>query len=210
MWNLWLEKYRWYDGAGELTRGERQQVNRVVGRLERQLHLPFVNKNLRHNQRIRLLAELFPNAMFLVVIRDPFQVAVSLLRGRLEQRGDSESWFSIKPRSFVQHEGESPGTSVVLQVKGLLDDIANDIAVLDAARVRVIEYERFCDRPLVALNAVSEWAQACGARLTVKREPPTSFEVSARTDGVPRETIDEIAALVEAIRMPSLPSSLRL
>lgn len=210
MWNLWLEKYRWYERASELTCVERKQVSNVVGRIESQSQLPFVNKNLRHNQRIRMLAELFPNAMFLVVVRDPVQVAVSVLRGRLEQRGDSESWFSIKPRSFSQHEGESPGASVVLQIKGLLDDLAEDITVLDATRVRVLEYERFCVGPSAVLRAVSEWAESCGANLAVKQEPPASFEVSTRTDGVSRETIDEVAALVETMRMPSLASALQL
>ncbi len=49
---------------------------------------PFVNKNVRHMQRIGALDAIFEGALFLVVSRPPADVALSLLRARYQVQDD--------------------------------------------------------------------------------------------------------------------------
>ena len=203
MWNLWLSKHRLYESADQLTVVERRELLRLVGRIERQTNRPFVNKNLRHNQRLRMLAELFPSAMFLVVVRSPLRVAVSLLRGRREA-GDINAWFSIEPQDHKLLIDLPPEQAVVKQVQHLLRDLQVDMAAIEGDRCRVLGYEEFCQSPRQALLAIEHWLGSHGSPLVLQNEPPELFDASNRTEGVAPEQLGALQNYLSELSLPEL------
>jgi len=147
MWNLWFDKDRGYENTDELSPAIAAAVVGTVGRVERIGGGPFVNKNLRNDQRVRLLAEMFPNSRFLIVVRDPFAVAKSLLLGRAALAGGFAEWFSIKPRDYESFRAAAPTVQVARQVSGLVRDLADDIRTVGRDRFAVVAYEDFCRDP---------------------------------------------------------------
>jgi hypothetical protein len=71
MWNIWFLKDKHYQKGSDLEEGKARQIVSLVGRVERISGRPFVNKNLKHYNYLGVLAELFPAAVFLVVLRQP-------------------------------------------------------------------------------------------------------------------------------------------
>lgn len=182
-WNLWFDKDRFYDEPAELPVRSLRAIAAMVGRIERIGGGPFVNKNLRNNSRIRLLAALFPAATFLVVVRDPQAVATSLLVGRTERGGGLASWFSVKPRDYETFRDARPAVQVARQVGGLLRDLGADVEHVGAQRFAAIDYEDFCRRPQRFVEDLASHLGPAADAFRRVADPPASYAAkSARAD----------------------------
>ncbi|MEE9515628.1 MAG: sulfotransferase, partial [Candidatus Adiutricales bacterium] len=176
MWNLWFNKDQHYDSLDELESWKAREIVRMAGRVERIGRGPFLNKNLRHNNRLKVLAGLFPEAVFLVILRDPRDTAVSLLRGRMEKLGDASSWFSTRPRSYERLKNLEPEQAVVSQVRELILDLAEDMAFIDPDRFAAVDYDDFCTAPGETLARFLEFLSRRGLELETRQAPPSSFK----------------------------------
>ena len=63
---------------------------------------PLVIGNNNAGLRIGLLKEVFPDAKYIVVNRDPFFVAQSLLLARKKIYGDIIHWWGMMPKNYDQ------------------------------------------------------------------------------------------------------------
>ena len=197
MWNLWFDKDRSYTRLDDLESWKARQVVRLIGRTERIGQGPFLNKNLRHNNRLGVLAGLFPHAVFLVVLRDPRDTAVSLLQGRIQKEGDPASWYSVKPRSYDRIKNLEPGQSVASQVRELILDLREDMETIGLNRFAAIDYQEFCNGPAATLNRVVEFLKGHGLSLKIIQAPPPSFGVSRNRTG--RLTPEQVQAIDASI-----------
>lgn len=183
MWNLWFDKDRHYNHLDELEPWKATEVLRLVGRVERIGRGPFLNKSLRHNNRLRVLAELFPQSVFLVVFRDPRDTAISLLQGRIKKEGDASSWFSVKPRSYERLKNLVPEQAVVSQVRELILDLTEDMEAIGTHRFAAVDYEDFCASPARTLEKFIIFLNRHGLSLETRQAPPSSFKVSKNRTG---------------------------
>ncbi|MBW2624539.1 MAG: sulfotransferase [Deltaproteobacteria bacterium] len=183
MWNLWFNKDQSYTRLDKIESWKAREVVRLVGRVERIGQGPFLNKNLRHNNRLRVLAGLLPNAVFLVVLRDPGDTAVSLLQGRIRKEGGPASWYSVKPRSYDRLKNLEPERAVVFQVRDLALDLREDMETIGLDRFAAIDYQEFCADPAAALDRLVEFLEGHGLSLQITQAPPSSFEVSKNRTG---------------------------
>ncbi len=183
MWNLWFNKDQHYDSPDELESWKAREIVRMAGRIERMGRGPFLNKNLRHNNRLKVLAGLFPEAVFLVVLRDPRETAVSLLRGRMDKLGDASSWFSTRPRAYNSLKNLAPEQAVAAQIKELISDLAEDIAFIGPDRFAAVDYADFCAAPGETLARLLEFLNRHGLSLETLRAPPSSFKISKNRAG---------------------------
>lgn len=183
MWNLWFDKDRHYRRLDELEPWKAMEVLRLVGRVERIGRGPFLNKSLRHNNRLRVLAELFPQSVFLVVFRDPRDTAISLLQGRIKKEGDASSWFSVKPRSYERLKNLAPEQAVVSQVRELILDLTEDMEAIGTHRFAAVDYEDFCASPARTLEKFIIFLNRHGLSLETRQAPPSSFKISKNRTG---------------------------
>lgn len=183
MWNLWFDKDRHYNHLDELEPWKAMEVLRLVGRVERIGRGPFLNKSLRHNNRLKVLAELFPQSVFLVVFRDPRDTAISLLQGRIKKEGDASSWFSVKPRSYERLKNLAPEQAVVSQVRELILDLTEDMEAIGTHRFAAVDYEDFCASPARTLEKFIIFLNRHGLSLETRQAPPSSFKISKNRTG---------------------------
>ena len=198
MWNLWFSKNRYYREVNTLGGKKAADIIRFVGRTERIFNAPFLNKNLRNNNRIRPLADLFPRALFIVVLRNPRDVALSLLRARVNIYGDVNRFYSIKPSSYAPSPDRSPEKSVVDQMSGLVQDLWEAMVAVGVNRFLVIRYEAFCASPSAGIQRIHDRISDRGVALEKRHPPPDAFKPSkGLADGLRPEQIETVDALIE-------------
>jgi len=193
-WNLWLEKDRIYDSSSDLAPLAAKALLGTVGRVERIGGGPFVNKNLRNDNRARMLAELFPRARFLAVVRDPSDVAASLMKGRIEVAGGANRWFSIKPRDYDEIRGQAPEVQVARQVIGLLRDLAADADAIGSERFAAVSYEDFCAAPARFIDELVPFLGGETNGFERRATAPDSFALRSH----PSDETDALSAAVTA------------
>ncbi len=212
MWNLWFEKNRHYDDTGDLAPGVARAIRGTVRRIERIGRGLFVNKNLRNDNRVRCLARLFPDALFLVVVRRPSDVATSLMVGRSAMTGSINSWFSIRPRNYPTLRDEPPAVQVAGQIEGLLHDLDDDIEAVGESRFALVAYEDFCSRPWRFLDELIDFIARSTAPPARRHQLPETYDLrspkpSALDDAL-RAELDEAVALSESdSRMAGMPGT---
>lgn len=135
--------------------------------------LPFMNKNVKHLLRIPALASAFPHAHFLVVRRDPRDVALSIWRARHKEQTDPHQWWSVRPPEYASLRACPVAEQVVGQIVGLRDRMQRDLADLVPGRVTWLDYDGFCARPDSLLDALD--AAGLPLRRVGRAVPP--FEV---------------------------------
>jgi hypothetical protein len=136
--------------VGEMLRRTVASVQRDFG------DVPFVNKNVKHLLRIRAIANIFPNAYFLIVERDLRDIALSILRTRHTMAAGPDAWWSVKPPNYRQLSGQPPAEQVVGQLKSLQSRAIADFSSIPSDRVLHINYKEFCDRPESLIADIEE------------------------------------------------------
>ncbi|MGB0100792.1 MAG: sulfotransferase [Nocardioides sp.] len=117
----------------------------------------LVSKRIGHNRRIGLLAEIFPDARFIVVTRDGRAVARSLLA--VDWWPDTHIWwFGGTPRDW----GRAGGVPLDLAAHHWVREVAGieeGLALVPEHRVSRLTYEELIEDPLEVLTAAAEFAR---------------------------------------------------
>jgi len=107
----------------------------------------WVFKNLTLGLKILLIKRIFPAAKFIVVIRDIYNTAVSLMNGRIRRYGNKDSWWSLIPQEIARIRKMSAEEQVVAQVYFTYKQIQRDIVGINDNDWAVLYYEEFCKSP---------------------------------------------------------------
>lgn len=117
----------------------------------------FVNKNTRNSRRIRYLAELFPDAYFLHVMRDPRAVVASLLKVGFWP--ELPLWWAEDKTPRQMEADGTPSEAVAAQHwAASVHRILSDKETLDSGRYLEVQYEDFVADPARALAAIFSFA----------------------------------------------------
>ena len=118
----------------------------------------FVNKNTRNSRRIRYLNEIFPDALFIHILRDGRAVGASLLNARW--------WKDFKPWFINDNKLESPvetsSNPEELAAQVWLFEVAkvlDDKKYLDPDRYLEVKYEDFVSNPTLTMTAVCNFCE---------------------------------------------------
>ena len=148
---------RWTPEDGELGPEHAEtfcadEMVRTVAAIARVMNAPFLNKNVMHGAHIRLLASLFPGAVFVHITRDTADNARSIYRAR-QDTGDTAEWISVRPRGWEEHAHRHPAAQVVAQVELINQMISDDTCSAGTPRV-VLTYEDLCAAPEETVSRV--------------------------------------------------------
>ncbi len=154
IWNRWFgaNRYAIEHGPSDDEVEEMQTFfatwNGVFGK-------PLLNKNNRNVDGIELLAEILPNAVFVVVDRDPRMTVQSLLLARkFVQGADSKGWGLFSNHS----QGESnPIRSVCEQVAFGIRRLENQLSKIQTTHnILRLSYEAFCESPQINVEEAAK------------------------------------------------------
>jgi hypothetical protein len=182
IWNRWYpteynDGYN-YTGAGYFHDNTKHIIYQTVAGIEELFDAPFINKNVKNSVRILSLVEIFPEALFIQIRRDPFDNANSILKSRRERNQSVNDWWSVMPKEIELLRGKNYFEQVCGQVFYVEKNIAEDITRVGRGRLHVVHYEKLCDYPKKELHEVSVFVSAHGCDLNIKYDVPKAFESS--------------------------------
>lgn len=111
----------------------------------------FVNKCPGNSVRIEFLKEIFPDAIFIHIIRDGRAAAYSIMRSRL---GHSGAYWSVKPPGWQALLKLPLIDACALQWKMTVESILQSAKNLPRGQYMAVKYEEFVARPSEILELV--------------------------------------------------------
>lgn len=123
----------------------------------------FLNKCPFHSVRVRYLHALFPDAIFLHIIRDARAVTRSILEKRRFWFGNSNTFWNVKPRKWRDLLERDPIESAALQWQRLIKDIRDQAEYLglDESRYGEVLYSDLVDQPERTLRKIFQTVDLC-------------------------------------------------
>jgi hypothetical protein len=121
----------------------------------------FVNKCPGNAVRIEFLYEIFPDAIFIHVVRDGRAVVHSIKRAREKHGGQ---FWGTRPPGWRKLQALPMLESCALQWKMIMEHILESAQHLPPDRYVEVKYEDFIDRPAQTLSSVGE---KCGLTWSV-------------------------------------------
>jgi len=156
--NVWARffGYHEYLEPGDVSQPYIAAFRETIARAESIFSgLPFVNKNVKHLLRLQVIAEALPEAHFLIVHRSLENIALSLLRGRYENTGRADRFWSIRPSNYEELLHLEPPQQIVEQLCAVRAKMNADIQSIRDDRVTEVQYESFCDDPESLIDQIS-------------------------------------------------------
>lgn len=130
---------------------------------------PFLFKNMNAGQRIGYLKEVFPEAKFIFIQRDPLATAQSILKARNDIYGRPSAWWSIRPKEYDSLKTKDPLDQIIGQIFYIERQILEDFDGLEERDKLILSYEELCADPNQTIANVH--------RFTFPSEPPAAFDV---------------------------------
>lgn len=172
LWYRWFPRDRHFVDSGELSAETRKNMAGTLVAMLALCRAPLIVKNMNCGQRIRALSEIVPNAFFILCQRDPLYAAQSALEVRKERFGNTNSWWSIKPKEFIDLQMLSPEEQVVAQNYWLQRKTLADLEEKYPGRFTCINYEDFVAQPAAELERLGQSLTKCGFAVSRVESPP--------------------------------------
>ena len=179
IWNRWLGDDR-YDARQSLDEQSANAMRRFFAAWTDEFRRPLLNKNNRNADCIALLADALPQATFIVIRRDPFFVAQSLIESRLRVQGakdrpwglasTTEHSRAVKPMGYVD--------DVVDQIIAIETKLQDQQSTIDAQRLVEVTYESLCSKPQDTVEKIAQNVPGLGLRKEQQRQLLYPFKVS--------------------------------
>lgn len=160
IWNRWFGEDRYCIGHHPTTE-ETSELRTFFAAWHRTFPKPLLNKNNRNVDGIDSLADLLPNAFFVVVERDPVMVVQSLLRARKFIQGDERLGWGLFSN---QYENVDPIEATCQQVGRIRSRTQEQLERLPAHRYLAVDYDAFCSRPDDVLRTIAGMVPALSLR----------------------------------------------
>jgi hypothetical protein len=137
----------------------------------------FINKNTRNSRRMRYLHTLFPDALFIHIIRDGRGVTNSLLNVRFWP-SMSLWWYHGRTPAELERQGENPVLLAARHWKTGMERVLGDKKVVPKPQYLEIRYENLMARPKATMEKVLDF---CDLPWTIQFENHlNSFELKSK------------------------------
>lgn len=174
--------YRWFPAGKEVYVREGELHTRFIKEMRQFLlflesvkRKTLVFKNVYHCARIGALKEAFPEAVFIVVRRDPLEVAQSILRAREKVGNGREQWWSL-PLPYGTPDHLPWAEQIVQQVEDVYREVDERSRNMGKDCFFDIDYASMCQDPRAVLCNLEIFLERRGVHLEWLKIPPSSFE----------------------------------
>ncbi len=180
IWNRWFphEKREGfnYTPADYLSLQQQKQIYRLVAFQEQIFRAPFITKNVKMSVRLPALKQIFPNALFIWIKRDPVDTALSILWVKRNLR---RKYLSVLPSEKKLLTGLSEVEQVCYQVHLMEKDIERDLKLFIPRQVYKLDYEKLCINPIKKINEIEHFMrERINDLIQINNEIPKSFKIS--------------------------------
>lgn len=179
-WSRWLHKHSFDDIVHARAREDAidwDGLRLTLANVQSEFQAPLVAKNIHGSHHAARLSEaLDGNVMWVLIERDPLDVAVSILEARRRYYGDPSRWWSYVPPEYPLLEGLPYQAQISGQVHYLGRFYERLLAESGEERSLRVTYAELCADPKAVLERVGDrMHETFGHRPTIRREPPDTF-----------------------------------
>jgi hypothetical protein len=135
-------------------------------------------KNVYNTMRVAPIMEAMPNSSFLVCLRDPVDIAQSILKGRESVHGNKAKWWALPPKEIDRLKSLPYWQQVVYQVYFIHRQIEEDRRRYGSEQFHNVNYDGLCRDTHQSLSAVRGFLTRRGITLSDRFEVPASFPFS--------------------------------
>ena len=175
--------YQWFPGEGEESHfvnpeefdsAAYDDLHRLIASLSASLNKPLVFKNLYLNLAVGTLAQIFPEARFVFLHRDPIMNIQSLLKARMEQP-NPEKWWSVKPPDYRQWADCPLWEQATNQVFYCERMIEEQLIRYAGGRYIKFDYASLCHNPSMQMQSLAKLLPDSEYKLQPDVHLPVSF-----------------------------------
>jgi hypothetical protein len=172
-WNEYLPPFPHEIAPEEVSQEVKERLSTIIGALQGLADAPFINKWPPNGLRMRLLAEILPQAVFVTVTRERDAMIASILRARAEICRRGSGWFSVKPAGYQERLSDEPAAQVRWQLDRIQEAIDRDRAAIGAQKFMTVPLEALIARPREILDDIGLfYRNNTGMELDVRNEVP--------------------------------------
>lgn len=177
-WYRWFRRKPVYVPMQDADKTKMKYMRRAIAGLTNVFQKPLLFKNLYCSLRLAPIHAAIPESVFIVIHRDPFQNAQSLLLGRQRVHGNFSTWWSAEPPNIEHLRTLPPEEQVAGQIAGIYQLIERDSQTIGAERFLHIQYERFCADVNDTMSQVHTFLNGHKIQVNFKGKTPDVFNVS--------------------------------
>lgn len=141
---------------------------------------PVLYKNVLVGMQLKGMFEICNESIFIRVLRDPVDNALSILKGREERFGDRKHWWSIRPPGYEKWLHLPYCDQIALQVTDINKRHDTGIEENNIPAVTV-HYPDLCAKPGKILSLIEERLITAGFPVKRLNPPPMKFKYSTYT-----------------------------
>lgn len=176
--------YRWFPAGdqiyvrrGELDSERIADIRSYLSFLEYVKNKPLIFKNVYHCARIGALKDAFPEAIFIVIRREPLEIAQSILRAREKVGNGRNEWWSLPlPPPHCVPKNMPWAEQIIRQVKDVYDEIDSQSAIQGRQYFIDVNYASLCSNPKEVIRTVKQLLQSKGVQVRFLEKPPEYFQ----------------------------------
>jgi hypothetical protein len=185
-WRRWFENHKFNRKKIPLLRRELIAISQKHSR-------SVLFKNTYNSMRIMSLAEIFPEAIFIVCSRDHVDTAQSILKARIDRFNDKKHWMGVEPKNSHEIKKHPYWQQVVEQIYYIEKQINDDARAVGKEKFYKVLYEDLCGDVHRHLDLIAAFLRNKGCRIETKYDVPRKFSISKRRK-ISAEDYERIAA----------------
>lgn len=138
-WYKWFPTYPDYVQNYQVSAQKKQEMRKLFTAIVNYHQKPLIIKNLKMGMRLQVLADVFPEALFLFIRRDPVFLAQSIYMAR-QKRALQNNWWSVRPPDYQQILNYEPERQAVAQAYETEKTIGADLVRHFPGQFRTFQY----------------------------------------------------------------------
>lgn len=176
-WDRWFPNNYGYIGLGVLDYRAKNEIRNTIAQMQNIFRAPYINKWQVNSARILPMSNIFPEALFIRVKRNPIFTAQSILKGKRELFNNEMRWFSVKSSNYQWIKNKEPIDQICSQIYDIEQDIDRDSKIVGEDRFLEISYEELCDSVPTIMEKISDFynEKNFGNYLKRRKEVPLTF-----------------------------------
>ena len=166
-WQFWRrfyprDKHDYIKSPHYLTESDAGEIVATLNFLSSHYNKPFLTKNIEIGLRLKSIQQILPQAVFIILRRNPVAIASSLLGGRLKTNADKNIWWSTRPAEYEQLRIQPVLNQLAGQITSIYRTIYADIAPHSYIE---LSYEELCATPSATMEQLQGQLGKKGVKL---------------------------------------------
>lgn len=198
-WYRWFPRDKHFVDSEELNNAQKMQIRDIVTTIQNTYSKPMLFKNMNCGQRLRVIKDIFPNALFIYCKRNPLFAAQSIIETRERVHKNRQAWWSIMPKEYNELLKLDYCEQVVKQIYYIQKQMEGDLCLFEKKQSIEIHYEDLCDSPKSTIEEIRNFLSQNGVSVGYRAEVAETKIKLSQQRRIDEQTYNRLSKLVESL-----------